>query len=314
MAIKGDATAPELAANLSGRKSSQSGAGQHWVMKQQTGQFGRTAVAEALDDMAGLLEVQGENPFRVRAYKTAARVVSNLAPGMLLDAGKLDGMRGIGKDLAAKIVEIARTGTCGQLDTLRLQVPPVVLELLHVPGIGPQRVVAMRRALQVNSLDQLRKAAEEGRLRTVHGFGPKLEQRILDALHARLDKRARVPLEEALEAGRRLLGDLASMEGVLQVLRRAACAGASRMSGTSISWRSRATRRSWQSASRPCRRCAASSRAAARAAAWCCTITRCRSICGWSSPPARGQPGSTSPGPRRTTSRCAGSRRPWTSS
>lgn len=182
----------------------------------QTGLLGKAAVAEALDDMAGLLEVQGENPFRVRAYKTAARVVTNLAPGVLLDPQKLDEVRGIGKDLAAKIVEIARTGTCGQLDTLRLQVPPVVLELLHVPGIGPQRVVALRRALPIASLDQLRKAAEEGRLRTVRGFGPKLEQRILDALHARLDKRTRVPLEKALSASRGLLGDLASMEGVQQ--------------------------------------------------------------------------------------------------
>src|SRR3990167_64516 len=103
-------------------------------------------VAAVFDEIADLLEVQGANAFRVRAYRNAARLLSELGRSVktMLEQGEdIDALPGIGPDLAGKIAEVVATGTCAQLESLRKELPPAVTELLKIQGLGPKRVRAL---------------------------------------------------------------------------------------------------------------------------------------------------------------------------
>ncbi|MEJ2645320.1 MAG: DNA polymerase/3'-5' exonuclease PolX [Gammaproteobacteria bacterium] len=142
-------------------------------------------VAAIFDEMADLLEIENENPFRVRAYRTAAQSIRNLGREVsaLLEQGEdLTRLPGIGKDLAAKIAEIVRTGHAAALDRLHRETPAALAELMKIPGLGPKRVHALYHDLNIKSAAQLRKAVEQQRVRTLPGFGVKTEQRIREAL------------------------------------------------------------------------------------------------------------------------------------
>ena len=156
-------------------------------------------VAAVFNQIADLLEVQGANPFRIRAYRNAARNVSELGGSVaeMLSRGEdLDALPGIGADLAGKIAEIVASGTCAQLESLRKEVPPAITELLAIPRLGPKRVRALHHELGVQTLPQLLSAAREGRISQVPGFGPKMEQQILAAAASRLAQ------ERRFQAGR----------------------------------------------------------------------------------------------------------------
>lgn len=181
--------------------------------------FSNADAAAVFNEIADLLEVQGGNAFRVRAYRNAARTLADLGRSVkeMLEAGEdLDALPGIGKDLAGKIAEIVATGSCAQLDSLRKEVPPGITELLQLPGIGPKRVQALHRALGVRSLADLRSAAEQQRIRTVRGFSRDGERRILEAVIARLKTERRVPLASAAQVAAALVADLRTVPGVLQ--------------------------------------------------------------------------------------------------
>ncbi len=156
-------------------------------------------IAAIFEQIAELLEIQGANPFRVRAYHNAAHTVGAYGQDLaaLIAAGQdVPHLPGIGADLAGKIKEIATTGRCALLERLRGELPPALTELLAVPGLGPKRVKALHEALAVDTLAQLRAAAEAGQIRTVPGFGAKTEQRILDHLRgpATPDQRMLLPV------------------------------------------------------------------------------------------------------------------------
>jgi DNA polymerase (family X) len=141
-------------------------------------------IAAVFNEIAELLDIEGANPFRVRAYRRAARTIGSSDPSvqaMLAGGFDPDALPGIGPDLAAKIKEIVDTGQCGLLKRLRGELPGGITALLKVPGLGPHRVRALHRELDISTLDQLRRAARDGKVRTVPGFGPKTEQAILDA-------------------------------------------------------------------------------------------------------------------------------------
>jgi DNA polymerase (family X) len=183
--------------------------------------FSNNDVAAAFDEVADLLEVQGGNAFRVRAYRNAARTMRDLpreAGEMLHSGDRLEGLPGIGRDLAAKIAEVVATGTCAQLEALRKEVPPGVAELLKLPGLGPRRVQALHQSLRITSLEQLREAAQQGRVRTVRGFSVAGEQRILDATVARLQQERRMPIALALPLAEELVQDLRALSGVQQAV------------------------------------------------------------------------------------------------
>src|SRR5438309_2794172 len=115
-------------------------------------------IARLFDEIADLLEIQDENPFRVRAYRNAARTVEGLGDSigeMIAKGEKVTELPGIGKELALKIGEILDTGTCAALEELRKQLPPTITTLLRIPGLGPKRVQALYRNLDISTAEQL---------------------------------------------------------------------------------------------------------------------------------------------------------------
>ncbi len=162
-------------------------------------------IAAVFEEIADLLEVQDENPFRIRAYRNAARMVGQQGPDFAARAARgepLAKMFGIGADLDVKIHEIARTGNCELLRELRAAVPRGTSSLLHIPGLGPKKVHALGEQLGVHSPTDLVAALKSGRLRELRGFGPKTEERLREALGTHRGKKERVPLDVAeREAG-----------------------------------------------------------------------------------------------------------------
>jgi len=178
-------------------------------------------VARIFDQIADLLEIRGENVFRVRAYRNASREVRALPEelaGMVLSGADLSALPGIGETLAGKIGEIVRTGTCQALKKLEQQIPPDLSELLRLPGLGPKRVHALHYDLDIHSPAQLYRAAKDGRLRTLPGFGPKTEAAVIAALEAHLSTERRFKLAVAARYAEPLADWLRGTEGVDRVV------------------------------------------------------------------------------------------------
>jgi len=178
-------------------------------------------IAAIFEEIAELLEIQNENPFRIRAYRNAARQVEGMGvpvADMVAKGEDLTELPGIGDDLAAKIQEIVATGQCKALEKLRKQVPPSITELLKIPGLGPKRVRALYDTLKVKSIDQLAKAAQAGKIRELGGFGAKTEQTILAALAAHVTGQKRFKLAIAGQYAEPLKKYLEKVPGVLQVV------------------------------------------------------------------------------------------------
>src|SRR5690242_10102638 len=124
-------------------------------------------IAAVLDEIADLLDIQGANAFRVRAYRNAARSIAELNTqiSVLQQQGKpLTEITGVGADLAQKIGEILDTGTCDFLEALRSQIAPDITQLLKIPALGPRRVRTLYETLHIHTLEQLLSAAQAGRI------------------------------------------------------------------------------------------------------------------------------------------------------
>ncbi|MEK6595355.1 MAG: DNA polymerase/3'-5' exonuclease PolX, partial [Pseudomonadota bacterium] len=172
------------------------------------------------EEIAELLEIQGANPFRIRAYRNAARVVGELSQEVsrLLEKGEdLTQLPGIGDDLAGKIKEIAGSGHCSLLDRLHTELPPAITELLKIPGLGPKRVKALYHDLDVQTIEQLYRAARDGRIRALPGFGEKTENNILQAIEAHANQTQRFKLAMAAQYADALEKFLAAIPGVTKV-------------------------------------------------------------------------------------------------
>jgi DNA polymerase (family 10) len=177
-------------------------------------------IARIFEEIAELLELEDANPFRVRAYRNAARVVGEQRfdiAARLAQGEALPKLPGIGEDLSAKIAEIAATGTCALRERLTKRAPAGITELLQLPGLGPKRVRLLNRELDVHSLAQLVRAAKDGRLRALAGFGVKSEKSLLDAALARLGTTQRFKLAVAGEYARSLVAHLEKTRGVKSV-------------------------------------------------------------------------------------------------
>jgi DNA polymerase (family 10) len=177
-------------------------------------------IAAVFSEIADLLEIELANPFRIRAYRNAARMVAELGRdvrAMIARGEDLRELPGIGDDLAAKMREIVETGHCRALDKLHAELPPVIGELLHVPGLGPKRVRALWHDLDVETPGQLARAAREGRIRDLPGFGAKSEANILSAVEAHLTKERRLKLAIASQYARALAAWIAAGRGVTRV-------------------------------------------------------------------------------------------------
>ncbi len=178
-------------------------------------------VAAVFEEIADLLEIEGSNPFRIRAYRNAARTLRDLPHevGTMIDEGEdLTALPGIGEDLAGKIKEIVETGTAAALEEHRKKVPKTLTELLRIPGLGPKRVKALYHDLGIRTLDQLQKAAQNGRVRSIQGFGEKTERYILDHLKKRAGEEKRFHLAVAAQYAEALIAYLKESPGVRQVV------------------------------------------------------------------------------------------------
>ena len=158
-------------------------------------------IAAMFDQTADLLEFKGENQFRVRAYRRAARTVEGLPQSVrsLLSAEKdLSELPGIGKDLAGKIADIVKTGHFELLDSLKKKLPGQLGDMTALPGLGPKRVKLLYDKLKVRTLDDLRRAIKRGRLHELRGFGPTIEKKLASALEKPVvEKRFKLAVAEA---------------------------------------------------------------------------------------------------------------------
>jgi len=178
-------------------------------------------VAEILNRTAEFLEIEGANPFRVRAYRNAARTVSALPQSLasMIEAGDdLSALPAIGEDLAEKIATIVETGHLPLLDDIEKHLPPGLARLLDVPGLGPKRVRVLHDELGIDDLDKLIAAAKAGRLRRLPGFAAKTEANILRAAQTRGVEERRTKLAEAEQIADPLVRYLAETRGVKKVI------------------------------------------------------------------------------------------------
>jgi DNA polymerase (family 10) len=177
-------------------------------------------IAAIFEEIADLLEIQSANPFRIRAYRNAARIVGELSqevPRLLEQGEDLTELPGIGDDLAAKIREIVSSGHCSLLDRLHTELPPAITGLLKIPGLGPKRVKALYHDLDVQTIEQLHRAARDGRIRALPGFGEKTENNILQAIEAHANQAQRFKLAVAAQYAEVLEKFLTAIPGVVCV-------------------------------------------------------------------------------------------------
>jgi DNA polymerase (family 10) len=178
-------------------------------------------IARVFEEIADLLEIQEANPFRVRAYRNAARTVGDLRIDLaqtLAEGKPLPKLPGIGEDLTNKIREIAETGTTALVERLHKELPPAITALLRIPGLGPKRVKTLYRELHIQTLEQLAQAAREGRVSKLAGFGAKTEASILEAAEAHLTKKQRFKLAVAAQYAEPLAAYLAETKGADEVV------------------------------------------------------------------------------------------------
>ena len=177
-------------------------------------------VARVLSRIATMLEIDGANPFRVRAYREGARVIESQAePIATLAAaeGGLAALPGIGKDLAQKTLEIAETGTTGIYDEMQAKIPLEVVGFTELQGLGPKRVKTLYEQLGIRDRVGLETAARDGKLRDLPGFGEKVEQNVLKALASARQWEGRMPLAGAWSVAHAIAGHVARVPGVDQV-------------------------------------------------------------------------------------------------
>ena len=180
-------------------------------------------VAAVLREISQLLQMKGENAFKVRAYDMGADAFETLpadpaAPGGLnerVKAGTLSQLSGVGKAIDQKVTELVTTGKLKYLEELRREFPHGALDLVQIPGLGPRKAVTLIRELDVTTLDDLEKAAREGRVRGLKGFGERTEQAILEGIEKlRVRQAARKPLWETRPLAEQLLARVRAAPGV----------------------------------------------------------------------------------------------------
>jgi DNA polymerase (family 10) len=158
-------------------------------------------IAAMFDQAADLLEIKGDNPFRVRAYRRAARTIEGLPQSvgsMLAKEADLSELPGIGKDLAGKIAGIVESGHFDLLDQLKKKLPGDLGAMAGLPGLGPKRIKLLYDKAKVRTLDDLRRAIKVGKLHGLHGFGPVIEKKLAAALEKPLaEKRFKLAVAEA---------------------------------------------------------------------------------------------------------------------
>ncbi|MGD9518809.1 MAG: DNA polymerase/3'-5' exonuclease PolX [Armatimonadota bacterium] len=175
-------------------------------------------IADVLDRLADLLELDNADQFRLRSYRRAAETVRGYPEELanLHAQRKLTTVPGIGKSLAEKIAEYLDTGQIGYLEELRAKYPEGVVEMLNIPGFGPRSAARVFQELHISSIAELEQAARAGRLRTLPGFGAKTEERLLHNIELYLQASERGLLADVLPVAKGLLAKLRALPEVAQ--------------------------------------------------------------------------------------------------
>ncbi|MFO0695242.1 MAG: DNA polymerase/3'-5' exonuclease PolX [Polyangiales bacterium] len=178
-------------------------------------------IARLFDRIADLLELAGENPFRVRAYRNASRMLSGLGKNvrdMLAKGEDLTELPGIGDDLAGKIREAVETGSVDLLRRLEKKLPAGLPSLLALPGLGPKRVRMLYDQLHVSSVEELARAAEQGKLEGLPGLGPKTVAKIVAAIATKRTEERRYLVSEARPIAEDLVAHLSKARGLSEIV------------------------------------------------------------------------------------------------
>jgi DNA polymerase (family 10) len=181
------------------------------------GELPNSAIADALEELGDLYELDGAIVHRVLAYRTGARAVREapVSVAALAREGRATELAGIGETLQEKILALSETGTIPAMEKLRAKLPSGLIAITRLPGVGPKRVRLLHSALGIDSLESLREAALAGKLRGVKGLGPKFEASVLDALERGVAERPapRLLLPRALQVGQALVDGLTEAGG-----------------------------------------------------------------------------------------------------
>ncbi|MBP7051641.1 MAG: DNA polymerase/3'-5' exonuclease PolX [Phycisphaerae bacterium] len=174
------------------------------------------AISTIFSQMADVMEILGEDRFRINSYRTVARVLGEMPADVatLLENGELAETPGIGKSSLAKIEEFVKTGSIQAHRDLLTRIPPSLLELLTIPGVGPKTVKAFYHELRIRSLDDLRKALDEGLVETLPGFGPKKAEAIRKGIEFLAQAAGRIRLDQAMAAAEAVTAYLKQLPGV----------------------------------------------------------------------------------------------------
>jgi DNA polymerase (family X) len=179
----------------------------------------KSEVAAILEEIAVLLELQGENPFRANAYAKAGRTIAQLETNIdeVVKAGTLDQIPGVGETLRDKITTLVTTGKLPFYDDLKAKTPPGLLQMLRLPGMGPKKVKALYDQLGIDDLAKLRSACETDQVAALKGFGAKTQQKILEGIDFLGQAGQRVRLDEALALAQTLTAGMRGCPGIIRM-------------------------------------------------------------------------------------------------
>lgn len=179
----------------------------------------KAEIAAVLNDIATLLELKGENPFKIRAYVGGARVIESLSEEEIaarVAAGTLDEVKGIGEALAQKVGELHATGKLEFHEKLKASLPPGLVELLEIPGVGPKKIKALHEQLGIDSIAKLEEGCKAGQVAALAGFGEKTQAKILEGIANRAAYGKRHVWLEAWEVAEPILAGLRALPQVEQ--------------------------------------------------------------------------------------------------
>jgi DNA polymerase (family 10) len=179
----------------------------------------KSQIAEVLEEIATLLELKDENPFKIRAYANAARSLETFGGNLsdLQDEEALAKIPGIGKAIAAKVKELGATGKLKYLEELRAEFPAAILELFSISGLGAKKIKALYEQLHISSIEQLREACESGRVAKLPGFGETTQTKICAAIEQRSKHSGYFQFGQIAAEAESLRRDLAAHPDALQV-------------------------------------------------------------------------------------------------
>jgi DNA polymerase (family 10) len=175
-------------------------------------------VAEILAEIGTLLELKGENPFKTRAYLNAARTIENLSEPLakIVAEKRLGEIKGIGEALEQKITELVETGKLAYYDELKASIPPGLIAMLEISGLGPKKIQALNQKLGVDSIEKLEVACKAGKVAELDGFGEKTQANILEGIGRRRTYASKRLLSDAMVAAEPLLESLRAHPGVIR--------------------------------------------------------------------------------------------------